>query len=127
MSDISTYQRNRLVNVSVRATNLTAPTTVYLALFTAMADPESGTEVADATYARQAITFSAPSNGVTANSAEVAFPAATTGFTATHARIMDAVTAGNAITKIKALAASKVVGAGDILKFPVGEIDFGIL
>lgn len=127
MSDISTYWRNKLVNVSVRGTNLTAPASAYLALFTAITDDETGTEVADATYARKAVTMAAPTDGVTSNSADVAFDPATTGFTATHGRLMDAATAGNPITKIKALAASKVVGAGDTLTFPAGELDFEIL
>lgn len=127
MTDISNYWRNILYNVSVGGVNATAPTDVYLALFTAASDDENGTEVADANYVRQIVDFSSPTNGVGANDVIVEYPAAATGFTATHARLMDDVSGGNPLTKIVALDEPKVVGASAVLRFLVGDVDFEIL
>lgn len=127
MTDISNYWRNILYNASVGGVNATAPTDVYLALFSDASDGENGTEITDANYVRQVVSFGSPTNGVGANAVEVVFPAADTGYTATHARLMDAVSAGNPVTKIVALASPKVVGANDELRFPIGDVDFEIL
>lgn len=95
MAAFSDYAENAVGNLLLRATALTAPATIYLALFTA--DPgEAGSagEVTGGSYARQTITFGAPTNGAFSNDASVTFsdmPAATV----THWAIYDAVTAGN--------------------------------
>lgn len=121
MSQLSDYAENALINAMLRNTAYTSPATVYLALFTtATSDSATGTEVAGGSYARQAITFGAPSNGVAANTVAVVFtalPAATV----THAAIMNASTAGNMLFH-GALATSKTVGAGDTLTFAIGGI-----
>ena len=129
MSDLSNYLEDALVNHVLRNTALTSPTTVYVALFTAVTDAEAGTgtEVTGGSYARTAATFSAPSNGVTSNSGIVTFPTATGSWgTVTHAGLFDASSGGNALTILKALTASKTVASGDVLRFPVGDIDFSI-
>jgi hypothetical protein len=129
VSDLSNYLENALVNHVLRNTALTSPTTVYVALFTAVTDAEAGTgtEVSGGSYARQSVAFDAPSNGATQNTAVITFPTATANWgTVTHAGIFDASTAGNALTIIKALAASKVVNTGDIFRFPIGDIDFAL-
>ena len=75
---MSNYLENALINVTLRATSYTAPTTVYVSLWTSNPnDDASGTEVTGGSYARTAVTFAAPSNGVTTNSADVTFPTAT--------------------------------------------------
>lgn len=121
MSQLSDYLENALINEVLRNTNYTPPATVYLALFTtATTDAGGGTEVTGGSYARQAITFGAPSNGTSTNTGAVSFsnmPAATV----THAAIMDASTAGNMLFH-GALTASKTVGAGDTLTFAAGDI-----
>jgi len=94
---MSTYLRNAVTNVVLRNTAYTAPATVYLALYTV--DPtaaDNGTEANFGGYARQPIAFVAPTNGVTANAADVTFPVCTSGSNAvTHIGIRDALTAGN--------------------------------
>lgn len=67
MSDASNYLEDAIIDHVFRNTALTSPTTVYVALFTAVSDAEAGTgtEVSGGAYARQAVTFAAPSNGVT--------------------------------------------------------------
>jgi hypothetical protein len=129
LSDLSNYLEDALVNAVLRNTSYTSPTTVYVALFTAVSDAEAGTgtEVSGGSYARQAVTFSAPSNGATSNSGIITFPTASAPWgTVTHAAIMDASTSGNCLTSIKALVASKTIGTGDILRFPIGDIDFSL-
>lgn len=121
MSQLSDYLETALLNEILRNTGYTPPATVYLALFTnATTDAGGGTEVVGGSYARQAITFAAPSGGTAANSGAVSFtsmPAATV----THAAIMDASTSGNFLFH-GALTASKTVGAGDTLTFAIGDI-----
>jgi hypothetical protein len=127
MSDFSNYAENAIVNHVFRNSALTSPTTVYLALFTAVSDAEAGTgtEVSTGGYARQAITFGAPSNGAISNSGAVSFTASGANYgTVTHAGIFDASSAGNALSIIKALTASRVVNDGDTLTFAIGDIDF---
>ena len=130
MSDLSNYAETALVNHLLRNTAYTSPTTVYVALFTAVSDAEAGTgtEVSGGSYARQAVTFSAPSpDGVTTNSSTVTFPTATGSWgTVTYAGLFDASTNGNALTILKALSASKTVASGDILRFPAGDINFSL-
>ena len=128
MSDLSNYLENALYDHIVRNTAYASPTTVYLALFTAVTDAEAGTgtECVAVGYARQAVAFGAPANGAGSNSAIETFgPLAGTG-TVTHAALMDAAAAGNALTAIKALAASKTWQDGDSIQFAVGEIDFAL-
>lgn len=127
MSDFSNYAEGKVVEHALRNVSWTSPTTVYLALFTAVSDAEagSGTEVSTGGYARQAITFGAHSNGAVANSVAVSFTASGANYgTVTHAGIFDASSAGNAISIIKALASSRVVNDGDTLTFAIGDIDF---
>lgn len=124
MSDASNYLEAAIANV-FRATNITAPATVYVALFTAISDAEAatGTEVSGGSYARTAVTFGAPSNGVITNSSDVTFPTASGSWgTVTHFGIADASTSGNFLTALKALSASKTVGSGDIAKFSSGQL-----
>jgi len=119
MSDLSNYAENAIINHVFRNSALTSPTTVYVALFTAVSDAEAGTgtEVTGGSYARTAVTFGAPSNGVSTNST-VTFPTATASWgTVTHFAVFDAATSGNALTAIKALSASKAVGDGDTASF----------
>ena len=128
MSDLSNYAENALVNHLLRNSALTSPTTVYLALFTAVSDAEAGTgtEVAVTGYARQAVAFDTPSNGVTQNTNVEDFGPLDGSGTVTHAGIFDAASGGNALTALKALAASKTWAAGDTIRFAAGDIDFSL-
>jgi len=127
MSDFSNYAEGKIVEHLLRNVAYTSPTTVYLALFTAVSDAEAGTgtEVSTGGYARQAITFGAHTNGAVSNSSPVSFTASGANYgTVTHSAIFDAATVGNALSTIKALAASRVVNDGDTLTFATGDIDF---
>ena len=117
MAEMSNFLENALINGTLRATSYTAPTTTYLALYTNdPTDADTGTEITGGSYVRQAITFSAPSNGATSNSSAIEFPQATADWgTITHVGIRDAVTSGNLLYH-SALDTSKVIANGDIFK-----------
>jgi len=120
---MSNYLENALINGTLRATSYTAPTTIYLALYTAdPTDADTGTEVSGTSYARQTITMGAPSNGVSTNSAAIEFPAAGGSWgTVTHIGIRDALTAGNLLYHTP-LDASKTIATGDIFRVSVGNL-----
>jgi hypothetical protein len=129
MADLSNYSENLIVNGLLRATNITAPVTVYVALFTAVSDAEAGTgtEVSGGSYARTAVTFGAPSNGATSNSGVVTFPTPSGSWgTVTHWALFDASTSGNALTAIKALTTSQTIASGNPVTIAIGALTFSI-
>lgn len=123
MAEMSNYLENALINAVLRNTSYTSPTTTYLALYTSdPTDADTGTEISGGSYARQAITFGAPSNGVTTNSSAVEFPQATADWgVISHVAIRDAVTSGNLLFHT-ALDASKTINNGDIFKITSGNL-----
>ena len=123
MAEMSNYLENALINGTLRATNYTAPTTVYVALYTSdPTDADTGTEVSGTSYARQAVTFGAPSNGVTTNSAAVEFPQAGGSWgTVTHIGLRDALTTGNLLYHTP-LDASKTIATGDVFRIATGSL-----
>jgi len=123
MAEMSNYLENALINVTLRATAYTAPTTVYLALYTTdPTDADTGTECTGTSYARQSITFGAPSNGVSTNTAAIEFPQAGGAWgTITHIGIRDALTTGNLLYHTP-LDASKTIATGDVFRVAVGSL-----
>jgi hypothetical protein len=118
MAAMSNYLENAVINAVLRNTTYTSPSTVYVALFTTdPTDANTGTECTGASYVRKAMTFGAPSDGVSSNSSAVEFDQATTSWgTITHMGLYDASTSGNLLFH-GALTASKVIDAGDVFKF----------
>ena len=123
MAEMSNYLENALINATLRNTAYTSPTTVYLALYTTdPTDADSGTEVSGNAYARQSITFGAPSNGVSTNSAAIEFPQATGSWgTVAYVGVRDASTAGNLLYHTP-LDASKTIATGDVFRVAVGSL-----
>lgn len=123
MSEMSNYLENALINATLRNTAFTSPTTVYLALYTTdPTDADTGTEVSGNAYARQSITFGAPSNGVSTNTAAIEFPQATGSWgTVAYVGIRDASTAGNLLYHTP-LDASKTIATGDVFRVAVGSL-----
>ena len=102
----------------------TAPTTKYLALFTALADGEAGsvTEVSGGGYARQSVAFTTSGN-TTSNNAAVEFPTATANYgTVTHVGVYDASSSGN-LMAYAALSSNKTIETGDVFRVPSGDLD----
>lgn len=120
---MSNYLENALINATLRATNFTAPTTVYVGLYTSdPTDANTGTEVSGGSYARKAATFGAPSNGVSTTSADITFDQATGSWgTIGWIGILDASTSGNLLYHTP-LDASKTIVTGDIFKIAAGSL-----
>jgi hypothetical protein len=123
MAEISNFLENAIINATLRNTAYTSPAAVYVGLYTS--DPgegNTGTEVSGGSYARTAVTFGAPSNGVSTNSASVTFPTATgTWGTVTHIGILDATTSGN-LLYFTPLDASKSIASGDVFTISTGNL-----
>ena len=115
MAEMSNYLENALINATLRATTYTSPANVYVALFTTdPTDANTGTEVSGGSYQRTAVTFGAPSNGVSTNIGAVTFPTATGSWgTITHIGIMDSQTTGNLLFHTP-LDTAKTITSGDI-------------
>jgi hypothetical protein len=123
MAEISNYLENALVNATLRNTSYTSPATVYVALYTTdPTDADTGTEVAGNGYVRQSVTFSAPSDGATSNSAAVEFPQATGSWgTIAYIGLRDASSGGNLLYHT-ALDASKAIATGDVFRIAIGSL-----
>lgn len=120
---MSNYLENALINGTIRGTTYTAPTTVYVGLFTSdPTDAGSGTEVSGGSYARQSASFAAPSDGASVTNADITFPQATGNWgTVGWIGIFDALTTGNLLYHT-ALDASKTIETGDIFKIASGNL-----
>jgi hypothetical protein len=123
MSEISTYLENALINATLRNTTYTSVATVYVSLWTSdPTDAGSGTEVSGGSYARTAVTFGAPSSGLSTNSADVTFPTATgTWGTVGWIGINDASTSGNLLYHTP-LDVAKAITSGDVFKIATGNL-----
>jgi len=123
MAEFSNYLENAIINAVLRNTTYTSPATVYVGLFTNdPTDADSGTEVSGGSYARTSVTFGAPSNGVSTNSADVTFPTATASWgEVTHVGLYDASTAGNLLFHT-GLDTAKTIDSGDIFKITSGNL-----
>lgn len=105
----------------------TAPSTIYVALFTAAPnDAGGGTEVSGNGYARQSMAFSDASSGSISNSGSVEFPTATgSQGTITHMGLFDASSSGNLLA-YGALTASKAVDSGDVFRFNASSVTISL-
>ena len=123
MAEMSNYLENALINATLRNVGYTSPTTCFVALYTSdPTDADTGTEVSGGSYARTAVTFGAPSNGVSTNSASVTFPTATgTWGTITYIGIRDAASSGNLLYHTP-LDASKAIASGDVFTISTGNL-----
>lgn len=123
MAEMSNYLEGALINGTLRGTTYTAPTTVYLALYTSdPTDADTGTECSGTNYVRQSITFGAPSNGASTNSAAIEFPQAGNSWgTIAYVGIRDASTGGNLLYHTP-LDASKTIATGDVFRIAAGSL-----
>jgi hypothetical protein len=123
MAEMSNFLENALINATLRNTTYTSVATVYVSLWTSdPTDAGSGAEVSGGSYARTAVTFGAPSNGASLNSADVTFPTATASWgTVGWIGINDAATSGNLLYHT-ALDTAKAIDSGDIFKISTGNL-----
>ena len=119
----SDYLETKVLDHVFAGTAYTAPSTLYVALFTAApSDSGGGTEVSGGAYARQTIAFTT-SGDTTSNNAAIEFPTATANYgTVTHVGIYHASSAGN-LMAWAALTSSKTIETGDVFRIPSGDLD----
>lgn len=126
MAGFSDYLEDKVLEHVFGGNAYTAPTTLYIALYTvAPTDTGGGTEVSGGGYARQtgAFTVSGTNPTTASNSAAIEFPTATADQgTVVAVGIFDALTSGNLLAYAN-LDASKVVDTGDVFRFNAGDLD----
>lgn len=111
------------INHFFRNQAYTSPTTIYLALFSTAPGInaiESGVEVGGGSYARQAITLTAPVNGLCSNANALDY----TGMPAVNVvagALYDAVSGGNFMRGAR-FSAVRVVSAGTTFNVPAGSL-----
>ncbi|WP_024647734.1 phage tail fiber protein [Pseudomonas syringae] len=90
-------------------------------------DAGTGSEVTDSAYARQSATFALNTADASAalvfNTANIAFAAASTGYTATHAVVWDVTNSRPLV--VQRLVTDKVIAAGEQAQFSPGELKIG--
>jgi hypothetical protein len=128
MSQASNYLETAIFNHIFRNTAYTPAATLYVALFTSTAtsaELEAGTltnEVTGGSYARQTVTFGAPTNGAGSNSGTVTFPTASAGWgTIRFAAVMDASSSGNVIWYAQ-LTSDVTINTSNTFQFNTGSL-----
>ena len=127
MAGFTDYLEDKVLDHVFGGTAYTAPSTLYVGLFTAApSDTGGGTEVSGGSYARKSMpdmTVSGTSPTTATNGAAVEVVTATGSWgTITHTGIFDASSGGNLLCWA-ALSASKVVASGDVIRFDAGDLD----
>lgn len=121
----SNYLETELLDHVFTNSAYTAPTTLYLALFSSNPDEDgSGSEISTSgtAYGRETVTFTVSGNTAT-TSAAVEYSTATASWgTVSHVGVYDASTAGNLLA-YAALDTSKTIASGDVFRVPAGDLD----
>ena len=119
------YLEDKVLRHVFANTAYTAPTTLYVGLFTvAPTDTGGGTEVSGGAYARQTMAFTVSGNNPTqaTNTAAVEWPTAGTNWgTIVAAAVFDAASAGNMLAYAD-LNSNKTISAGDVFRFPASSL-----
>lgn len=121
----SNYLETEILDHVFGGNAYTAPTTMYLALYTvAPSDTGGGTEVSTVStgYARQAVAFTVSGN-TASNTAAIEYATATANYgTVVAVGVLDAATSGN-LMAYASLSASKAIETGDVFRVPAGDLD----
>jgi len=119
----SNYLETKVLDHVFGGNAYTAPSTLYVALFTTdNTDTGGGTEVSGGAYARQTATFTVSGNTAT-TSADIEFPTATANYgTVIAVAVMDASTGGNQLA-YAGLTTDKTIETGDVFRIPAGDLD----
>lgn len=127
------YLEDKVLNHVFGGTAYTAPSALYVGLFTAEPNETGGgTEVSGNGYARQSVAMSVSGTSPTEadNDAAIEFPAATgSQGTVSHAGVFDALTGGNLLAYATltdpddfTTANPKAIGSGDIFRIAIGNL-----
>jgi len=124
MSALSNFLESQLFNHIFRNIAYMSPTTVFVAFYTSdPTDADTGTEVAGGGYVRQAMTFTAPTNGAGDNSALLDWGTASADWgNVTHFGIRDSLTAGNLLLYAP-MTIARNIKLGDTVKINANELD----
>lgn len=122
------YLETALINATLRNLSYTSPGTVYVALYTSNpAEDNSGTEVSGNNYSRQSAAFSAPTDGVSTNSADITFPTSSGSWgEVTHFGIMDNSSGGNLLYYGELGTSVNISAANMIVLIPSGSLSVTI-
>ena len=118
---MTTALADAVINSTLRGAIWSQPTAGYAALLSAYNTDADWTEVNDANYARQAITWAAISDGTSSNSARLQWPAANAQYTATYVAVFSAASGGTMLFR-NALSSPKAVGPGKNFRFEIGDL-----
>jgi len=122
MSKMSNYLEAALGNAVLRNISYTSPAKVYLSLHTSDPGETGANEITAGDYARQEIAFSAPTDGVFPNTANIDFPVSSKDHgTITHFAVWDASIAGNLLVYGE-LTASRTYNIDQFLRVVAGEL-----
>jgi hypothetical protein len=128
MGTMSTYLANEILDHILGNGTYTPPANRYLAAYTvAPTKAGGGTEVSGNGYARIACdAWGVAASGLAENDAEIAFAAASGGAWGTIVAVglFDAATGGNFLGWFDD-ANTPTINDGDVLRYPVGSLDFG--
>jgi hypothetical protein len=120
----SDYLEDKVLKHVFANTAYTAPSTLYVALYTvAPSDTGGGTEVTGGSYVRQSMAFTVSGTSPTqaTNTAAVEWPTATADWgTVVAASVYDASSAGNMLAWAD-LTANKTISNGDVFRFPASS------
>jgi hypothetical protein len=120
----SYYLCNKMLDANLRGVAYVPPSAVYVGLFsTAPTVNTPGVEITGNGYTRQVVIFGAPVNGVSSNTADVVYPAATPADwgTITSFGIFDSPAGGN-LLYFATLSSSRYIAVNDQVKFPIGQL-----
>ena len=126
MAGFTDYLEDKVLDHVFGGSAYTAPTTLYVGLFTAApSDTGGGTEVSGGAYARQTAAFTV-TNDTASNTSAIEYPTATADYgTVVAVGIFDASSSGNLLAYGN-LTTSKTVSTGDVFRFNAGAIDITV-
>lgn len=126
MAGFSNYLENKVVGHVFGGSAYTAPSTLYVALYTsAPSDTGGGTEVSGGAYARQTAAFTITAD-TASNTSAIEYPTATADYgTVVAVGVFDASSSGNLLAYGN-LTTSKTVSNGDVFRFNAGAIDITV-
>jgi len=122
----SDYLEDKVLDHVFGGNAFTAPSTLYVALFTvAPSDTGGGTEVSGGAYARQTATFNVSGTNPTeaSNTASIEYPTATASYgTVLAVGVFDALSGGNLLA-YSTLTTNKAIDTGDVFRINTGDLD----
>lgn len=121
----SNYLENKLIDHALGTATYTKPTSVYVALYTAMpSDSSAGTEVTGGSYVRKIATFGAASGGSATNNTNIDFTSMPT-TSVVGVGVLDALSSGNLLFWSDLPSTISVI-AGDTVRIASGALSISL-